>query len=131
MRSFLPLLGALAVSVAKEYADALIALGEEQECLDDIHRDMAAFAAILDTPDFSDNRPEVRSQAISKACEDLAMTSITTSFLGFFVGERRGVTLREVQEEFMMMYDALKNPSVCACEYRGGGGKSPQRGLLD
>ena len=96
-----------------DYALALIDIGKEEDCLEQISTDMEAFASLPDQPAYSEMEPEARRQAVRAACQELRMSTITASFLEFVVARKSVVDLPLVQQEFMLAGDSPDTAAVC------------------
>lgn len=93
-------------AIAKNYASALIELGQEGQCLEQIHSDVDAFGSFWADETFASffNNPlmtaEKQKDVIAKICEESQMSPITKNFLSFLVDKRRIPQLPAIIKEF-------------------------------
>jgi len=105
-------------AVAKNYANALVDLGKEGNCLEQLHTDVdslrgiladEAFAAFLNNPLFAGDK---QKDVILKVAEEANMSQVTKNFLCFLVDKKRIAQLPLIVREFDEQYYEVTGTQV-------------------
>jgi len=93
-------------AIAKNYASALIELGEDGQCLEQLHTDLDNFASLWADEEFASFflnpliEAEKHKEIIEKVGEESQMSPITQNFLCFLVDKKRIPQLPAIIKEF-------------------------------
>jgi ATP synthase F1 delta subunit len=96
--------------VARNYAQALIELGQETKSLDQLHTDLENFGSIISDPSFGNffTNPIIPEQKtkemIEKICDDINASPVTKNFLYFLNDKKRIKFLADIIVAFDGIY---------------------------